>query len=198
MDNIVMDVKIECEAGYAEALKGLSFNYKINKDMTDVAIKLSSKDFGHNKFLESIYLWVNVNAPRYWWVEADTYRLATKQSQSTMHTLLKDMEGDISNSFEIPVNNDTLNDINDAVKRKDLLKLKRVLPEHFLQRRMWVFNYKTLRNIIIQRNNHKLPHWKIFLGAIAQQIEHTDLLPLDEYRDNFLPTYSEYLNRGKA
>ena len=60
--------------------------------MKEISEKLHDKDEGHNKFLESIIIWAEVTAPRYWWQEADTYRLSTKQSESTMHTLIEEIE----------------------------------------------------------------------------------------------------------
>lgn len=36
-----------------------------------------------------IQVWVKISAPRYFWSEADTYSIGvTKNSESTMHTLL--------------------------------------------------------------------------------------------------------------
>lgn len=64
---------------------------KMSVRIIEEAGRLFEKDGGHNKFLESVILWLDVNAPLYWWTEADTYRLSTKQSESTMHTLEKDI-----------------------------------------------------------------------------------------------------------
>ena len=91
--NIVMIADLVEEAGYMSALGGLGHNKKQPQDrgMHAVAVRLAPMDGGHNKFLESIYVWLNVKAPRYWWQEADTFRLSTKQSESTMHTLNKEL-----------------------------------------------------------------------------------------------------------
>jgi|APCry1669188910_1035180.scaffolds.fasta_scaffold00028_91 hypothetical protein len=89
-----MKVRIMKECGYEESLYGLSLSFK-DREITfkdwwtaERFKKLSSKatiqhkmDGGHNKFLESIQMWVEVEAPRGWWSEFDTYRLATKQSE---------------------------------------------------------------------------------------------------------------------
>jgi len=78
-----MDVKILEEAGYKHALYGISLSY--NKDienMEKVSKSLCKLDGGHNKFLESIVVWLEINAARYWWQEFDTYRVGiTKQSE---------------------------------------------------------------------------------------------------------------------
>lgn len=190
---VIMTVEKIEEAGYKAALHGLSFNKKQEKDMTDVAQKLASKDYGHNKFLESIYIWIEVTAPRYWWQEADTFRLSTKQSESTMHTLIKELQNldkddesalavfcmfedaDYIGFFETMkvvvdvANSDTL------TEREKLVIIKQRLPEGFLQRRLWCMNYKCLRNIIIQRKNHRLPHWQSFIKQVINQIDHPEL-----------------------
>jgi len=86
-----MEVSILREAGYEEALLGLSLSYgKKAEIMPLVAERLSHKGGGHNKFLESMMVWIDIRAPLDFWAEFDTYRVGTsvtKQSESTMHTL---------------------------------------------------------------------------------------------------------------
>ena len=64
-----MEVKILKECGYEEAIYGLSLSYNVTdlKKMRKVADNLAHKEGGHNKFLESIILWIEIDAPRYWW-----------------------------------------------------------------------------------------------------------------------------------
>ncbi len=187
--NEILQVRKMDEAGYHAALRGLSYNKKQSvEDMPDVAAKLAFKDGGHNKFLESIIVWLEVLAPRYVWQEMDTFRLSTKQSESTMHTLMKElteakasaesMDLFIYQNFEpgsiVPEQTEALLD---AVEREDLSAVKRLNPEGFIQKRMWCMSYKTLRNIIIQRRNHRLPHWQMFIKQVLEQVEHPELLP---------------------
>lgn len=173
----VMKAVVVEEAGSGPALTGLAFNKKQIKDMHPVADALAAKDGGHNKFLESIVLWIDVTAPRYWWQEADTYRVgSTKQSESTMHTLIKEVRDGIdSDAFEPgSVTPEQKQAMEDALAQGDaeicLVELKKRIPEGFLQRRMWCINYKTLRNIYHQRKNHRLPHWRVFLEDVLNQI----------------------------
>lgn len=85
-------LKLE-EAGFKSAMIGLAKSYKITVDKArEVSRSLYKKDGGHNKFLEHMYLWLDVTAPRCWWQEADTYRLSSKQSESTMHTLVNEIK----------------------------------------------------------------------------------------------------------
>jgi hypothetical protein len=181
-----MKVSIIKEAGYLEALYGLGLSYDLtsdipfenfcnNKDlitkMRFVSQKLYDKEGGHNKFLESIYVWIDITAPRFLYSEIDTYRIgSTKQSQSTMHTLLKNPI--TQDMFEYPIPLSTLNYLEILRQGKDFIQLKNLLPEGFLQRRIWVVNYKTLRNILHQRKHHKLDQWKDFCKYIYNNIEH--------------------------
>jgi hypothetical protein len=170
-------VRVIEEAGYNSAMLGLSFNKNQNADnMFNVAKKLAPLDLGHNKFLEQIYVWVEVNAPRYWWQEADTFRLSSKSSQSTMHTILKN-ELTEENFEDHDTDGINLYFLNTLLKAEMLVELKKKLPEGFMQKRMWCMSYRTLRNIILQRRNHRLPHWKEFIKQMLIQVIHPELLP---------------------
>jgi hypothetical protein len=178
-----MKVVIERECGKYEALIGLGFSYGLTshyngdpicndllKRLEGLSYRLSSKDKGHNKFLESIVVWIDITASRYWWSQMDTYRIGvSKQSQSTMHTLMhKHLTQD---SFERNIPQVTLDQLNKYIDEKYFDKLKNELPEGFLQRRMICTNYKVLRHIIDQRKNHKLGEWKIFIQSILRQTD---------------------------
>jgi len=166
-----MEVKVLKEAGFDEALLGLSLSYNSHPSKR-VADNLAWKQGGHNKFLESTYAWLDINAPRYWWSQADTYRLSTKQSESTMHTVLRrylnqeDFEGGIDETFLYLLNN--------KIQEKDFRWVKKHLPEGFLQRRVWVMNYKCLQNLVAQRLTHDLVEWQVFCEALRVQLEHPE------------------------
>ena len=170
------------EAGYQSALFGLSLNKnKKPEDMAKVLERLASMDGGHNKALEHIDIWLEVRAPRYWWQEADTYRLSTKNSESTMHTI--DKRNLESSDFENgDINSATLHDLNwklNKLRKKEITmsEFKRHLPEGFMQTRMWKMSYKTLRNIIMQRRKHRLENWRDFIQQTLDQVDHPELLP---------------------
>jgi len=174
-----MDVRVLDEAGYGAAMEGLA----LNKGQTakhvarNVALRLSKLGGAHSKFLESIMLWIEVDAPRYWWAEADTYRIATKQSESTMHTIVKELKEGLQDiMFEDPPLPGVLEYLTLCAKEGDLLQLKAHLPEGFLQRRVWCMSYKTLKNIVDQRENHRLPHWGMFCEQVREQIEHPEFI----------------------
>lgn len=172
-----MEVELIEEAGYRAAMAGLSLSHKQPiANMPDVSFKLSTKDLGHNKFMESMIVWLMVTAPRYWWQQADTYRIATKQSESTMHTIMK--RPLIMADFEPEaVTRGQLRELNKLIKAKEFSTLKKRLPEGVLQSREWCVSYKTLRNIIVQRGKHKLPHWQSFIRQVVLLVQHPHLLP---------------------
>ena len=186
-----MKVKILLEAGHDLALRGMAYSYKdraIDPDtwwegQRDKALKraplLAPKGEGHNKFLRQIMLWIDIEAPRCWWSEFDTYKVGTvSNSESTMHTLSKrpPMFGD----FEYGTHEDTVFTFMRAweMAKGDVTTLKMNLPEGFLQRRMVTMNYDNLRNIINQRTGHRLKTWQVFIDSIRSQVEHPEYLPL--------------------
>jgi len=187
-----MKIQIFKECGFEEALYGLGLSYGLTSNISydrfinnnepfnkvyNISLSLYNKNKGHNKFLEFINIWMLIQAPRYLLSEIDTYRLSTKQSESTMHTLSKyELTND---NFEYPLSDVILNHINEYIRKYNMGiitidELKNELPEGFLQARVWKIDYKTLRNIIVQRRNHRLPQWKQFCSYMLENIEHKE------------------------
>jgi len=171
-----MRVKVLGEHGYEFALLGLSLSYdKDPVDMFRVAEILVFKGDGHNKFLESIMVWLDIVAPRYWWQQFDTYRIGvTKQSGSTMHTMTE--RGLTQDDFEHPIPEEFLIRLNNLIAAGDWERTKWFLPESFLQQRVVCLNYMALQRMIRQRKTHKLKEWHIFIDQILGQVEHPGLL----------------------
>ena len=193
--------------GTYEALFGIGLSYGLTSGYDTVRMSSEIKDRlkkvaealawkeggGHNKFLETITLILDVDAPRYWWQEFDTYRVGiTKQSESTIHTITKRpfdeldfMDGDIAGCILDELNKTRANYLKAEEKGEERMKefyfrrLKCYLPEGFLQRRVVSVNAKCLKNIREQRANHKLKEWRIFLGSIYQGI----MIQADENSD---------------
>jgi len=190
-----MRVDIVCEDGYDFALYGIGLSYGLTSDMSfdeycmsleikdrmyDVSCKLAHKDGGHNKFLEHISISMIIDAPRYWWSQFDTYRVGiTKNSESTMHTILKTpiksymFEGF---DFDETIPNSTINRLEILRQNKNWRQLKRELPESFIQRRCVKISYMNLRNIIRQRKNHRLIEWEYFCNEVMDQIKYPEYL----------------------
>lgn len=185
-----MKIEVLQEAGFEWACLGLSYSYKDRKiawrdwwnterkaKAFDRAYKLHDKDGGHNKFLESVVVWLNIEATRSFWQEFDTYRTGmTKQSESTMHTLNKRRpeQGD----FEIythPEIIEVFQKIWDDHKN-DIMVLKESMPEGFLQSRIVCTNYKTVRSIVWQRHLHRYKWWRTLVEQLQGQLEHPGLI----------------------
>lgn len=155
-------IKLE-EAGYDAALAGIALSYN-SKPSKRVADNLAFKGGGHSKFLESIDVWLLVTASRMWWAQADTYRLSTKQSESTMHTILRtEFTQEMFSGWVFP---ETIERLNFYRSKGDFKIVKDNLPESFLQTREWKLPYNVLQNMERQRRTHKLAEWQEFLDAV--------------------------------
>jgi hypothetical protein len=189
-----MRVWLMKEFGYEEALFGLGLSYgKVSGYATpedaqqhdewsrlcELAPELALYGAGgHDKFLRQIGVILDITAPLYWWKQMDTYKVGTvAQSESTMHTLLKNpITKDCFESGKVP--DFYINFLEDLRKHKDFSRLNACLPQSWLQRRIWTGNYAVLKNIILQRENHKLPEWKFFFDALFPALGHPELLPV--------------------
>lgn len=188
-----MRVRLMKEFGYEEALFGIGLSYgKVSGYATpeeamrhdewsrlcELAPQLALYGGGgHDKFLRQIGVILDITAPLYWWKQMDTYKVSTvAQSESTMHTLMK--KPVTKYCFEAThVPDYYVNFLEDLRQDGDFDKLNACLPQSWLQRRIWTGNYAVLKNIILQRDNHKLPEWKFFLDAIFPALGHPELLP---------------------
>lgn len=170
--------RVAREAGYSEAMLGLSLSYgQTWEPDTDVGklkgyevmARLCSKDGGHNKFLEAMQVWLDITGPRYWWQEFDTYRIGTSRlSGSTMHTILK--EPLTNRNFNTIIKGEYLEYLNCLREERNLLKLKKALPEGFMQRRIVSLNYKVLRGMYAQRRRHKLEEWRELFRVLEAEL----------------------------
>ena len=198
-------IKILEEAGFEWALLGLSKSFKDRaiphdewwtkeryEKLQKTAVGMAFNDGGHNKFLESIQMWVDIEAPRGFWQEYDTYRVGvTKQSDSTMHTIQR--RPLTMDDFEIYTDasivsrlNHIISDVTDnfsitgRLKDENLQKVKWNIPEGFLQSRVVNLNYKVLRGMFTQRMSHALYQWQYVIKAIRHQCDHPELLPTNK------------------
>jgi len=192
-----MKVIVLAEEGMSPARIGLSLSFydhqedlktwwgvekieKANKRMQALAFR----NGGHNKFLESLQVWVFIQATRGFWQEFDTYRVGiTKQSASTMHTLDKrevtaaDFEVGTS-AVSIAAFNTCLMQYKDPESEyfKDITRLKENLPEGWLQERIVNTNYKVLQNMVAQREKHRYKHWRTFVEELKLQLKYSEFI----------------------
>lgn len=114
-----------------------------DRDLTLMSTLIKRGD-EHAKVLRGIIAYAEINAPRFWWVEMDTYRIGSERlsSESTMHIQGRGMS------------------------TEELVKMKSELTEGTMQKRVQYFSYQALRRIYQQRRNHRLPHWHVFCDWI--------------------------------
>jgi len=208
-----MQVRILREAGYEEALLGLSLSFYDHKIPLDefwtserlekakkIASNLATKNVpeeyivrnnlayisAEQKFLEQIDVWLYIQASRDFWSEFDTYRVdMSKQSSSTMHTLAK--REVTREDFEEGTDILAIACLNRALavyhspehtNYHDVSRLKKNLPEGWLQERLVKTSYKTLKWILGQREGHRLASWKFFYEEVFKQLEHPEFINL--------------------
>jgi hypothetical protein len=134
-----------------------------------LAKKLIAGGTEHRKFLRQIVINAVFEAPRYVWQEIDTYKVATvRNSCSTMHKLgHRELKADDFAGSDIPPSHlDALNDLGRRYRdggMKDyqlVVRMKRLLPEGFLQRAGYHMSYETALAMFRHRANHRLAEWR--------------------------------------
>lgn len=144
----------------------------------ELSLKLQKAGPEHCKHLRMIQAWVEIDAPREFLIQLDTYRFGVEKiSTSTMHTLMKhpltsdDFEHDCMNDEYLHYMLDSLNTSMEAYKAEQDPETKKeiwrsvieALPQSYIQKRFYMFSYAALRNIVRQREGHKLKEWKEFI-----------------------------------
>ena len=185
-----MKVRILNEAGWDEALYAMSLSYfDESQDVTEWwksqrekairrSIKMAHQGGGHNDFLTLTSIWLEIEAPLYMWKQFDRYQIGfRKMSTSTMHTLMK--TGVTVDRFEMIPKCFDMEEFNRWIKedKPDIEEVANALPDGFIQRRVVLTNYMTLRNIIFQRYNHRLKVWKQFCDGLYDQLGMPEWLP---------------------
>lgn len=122
-----------------DRFKTSSFTYINEKDLHLLSTLIKRGD-EHAKAIRGLMVYAEIDAPRYWWQEMDTYRIGSERlsSASTMHIQGK------------------------GLSTEELVKMKSELKEGTMQKRVQMFSYQTLRRIYFQRREHRLPHWHVF------------------------------------
>jgi len=190
-----MQVKVLSESGFLEALLGIGLSFGLtsgknyhemlqDKDsalwdrLHGIAEKLAHKGNAENKFLRQISVVLDVDAPIYWWKQADTYKVGTTaQSESTMHTLKRTPI--TQDRFEHPIFPETIKHLEGLRQSGDFELLVNELPCGWLQRRILTYNYAVIQNIYQQRRHHKLKEWHIFIDSVLNKLEFPYLITKD-------------------
>lgn len=145
-----------------------------------------SGNTAHHQFLTGIRVNFDMTFTNKGWVEAERYRfLEFVSSQSTMHRITK---FDLSNQYNeyvdervIEIMRELVEEYNTNPTPENYLKVLYTNPAGFKITARMTTNYRCLRNIYIQRRNHRLPEWRAFCKWI-------ETLP---YADKFLTNINE-------
>ena len=155
--------------------------YEVGEADKDLSVRLQQAGPEHCKHLRMIFVWADITAPRYWWNEFDTYRAGVeKVSCSTMHKLMArpltrdDFEHDSMNNEFLDYVIESLNTSmeawrfeHDQEEKKQIWRsIIQALPQSYLQKRTVCMSYAALRNIVKQREGHKLIEWKQFIDWV--------------------------------
>ena len=134
----------------------------------------------HHQFLTGVRVNFDLTFTNKAWVEAERYRfLEFVSSQSTMHRITKfDLDGQyieyvdpriieimkekVALYNEMVTRKEAGEDIGEDLLKKLYLEILYSNPAGFKLTARMTTNYRCLRNIYIQRRNHRLPEWRAF------------------------------------
>lgn len=140
----------ECRSEVDFSIDTIGDNLKTHSEVAfnakDIALfaALVKRGDEHAKVLRGVVVWLEMNAPIYFYRELETYRCGRERlaSESTMHINCKGLSGE------------------------ELEKAKAEIPMGLMQRTVDMYSYQTLRRIYFQRRNHRLPVWHKFCELI--------------------------------
>ena len=148
LDFTDMDVE-KAEDTYEVTMKGhprFTSNTYIAIEPKDLTLMqtLVKRGDEHAKVVRGINVWAKITAPVYFWAEAETYRAGHERlaSESTMHIDCRGLSG------------------------KDLQEAKAAIPMGKELTKVDMFSYQTLRRIVAQRHDHRLPEWHTFIDWV--------------------------------
>ena len=125
----------------------------------------------HSQFLTGIRVNFDLTFSNKAWVEAERYHfLEFVSSQSTMHRICKFDLDNQYNSYVDPrivaIMKEKVAEYNaledSAAKTEEYLEILYSNPSGFTLTARMTTNYRCLRNIYIQRKDHRLPEWREF------------------------------------
>lgn len=148
LDFTDMDVE-QTEDTYEVTMKGLlkftsNTSIAINKKDLTLMQTLVKRGDEHAKVVRGIMVWAKITAPVYWWCEEETYRMGHERlaSESTMHIDCRGLSGE------------------------ELQEAKSAIPMGKELTKVDMFSYQSLRKMVAQRHNHRLPEWHQFIDWI--------------------------------
>lgn len=154
-----------------------SYSFMIGPKDMELAQGLIQQGSEHSKFLRFITVYMDIEAPLYFWKEWETYKFKESNSCSTMHKILSRplTANDFEHELWSTERENQMCHLNNLIKEKQFREVIQDLPSNYLQKRTIVTNYAELRNIRKQRENHKLTEWHKVVKWI-DGLEYSELL----------------------
>ena len=148
--------------------------------------RLIAKGDEHAKIMRQAVVHMEITAPRYWLVQFDTYETGREMySESTMYQLMN--RAVVVEDFSDTTPGQAIRALEQQIDCSgDLVRAKAGLPEGYLQTRLVMVSYQTLRRMWLQRRKHRLPEWHEFIGAMQELPHCHDLIfvePRNPWRD---------------
>lgn len=165
----------------------------------------SAENGAHGQYLTGIRVAFDLTCSNKMWVEAERYRfLEFVSSQSTMHRITK---FDLRNQYNeyvdtrvIGIMEEKVRQYNDLVEvvqeidpadentkasydklmKQKYLEILYTNPAGFELTARMTTNYRCLKNIYVQRKNHRLPEWRVFCQWIETLPYAKELILCDE------------------
>ena len=169
---------------------GAGGSFKAGEADLDLMLRLSKAGPSHAKFLRYINVSLDINAPRYWWAEMDTYKVGTvRNSCSTMHKVQSkefvredfsvehlNQESLAALDVLIQAMNKARDRFNNEGKNKDdWWQMIQLLPASLNQKATVQLNYQVLQNIYFTRKGHRLDEWHTFCHWI-ESLPYSELI----------------------
>ena len=138
--------EVNSHYSFEDESEGYWLNYNSQCEINEKDLKLLStlvkRGDSHAKCLRGLIVYAEIEASVYWWCEAECYRAGHERlsSASTMHCECRGLSGE------------------------ELVKAKSEIPMGKPLKKIDMFSYQCLRNIVIQRSNHRLPEWHKFIA----------------------------------
>lgn len=140
------ECRSECSASFICGDNTMNTNTDVVFDPKDLHLMqvLVKRGDEHAKAIRGIVAYAEIEAPVYWWCELETYRAGHERlsSESTMHVDCKGLSGE------------------------ELVKVKSEIPMGKVLKKVDMFSYQCLRNIVKQRKGHRLPEWAEFIAWV--------------------------------
>ena len=165
----------------------------VGENDLDLAMRLVRAGSDHAKFLRMITVIVDITAPRFWWSQADTYKVGTvANSTSTMHKIhakeftLDDFSHEHLTEGARASLLGTIERMN--LSRKQFLEsgdksywwdMIVLLPQSYNQLRTYQLNYEVLRRMYHARKNHRLDEWREFCKWMEENLPYPELITIE-------------------